>query len=626
MRHRSPLPLALRAVVSVLVTGAALACSPGSDGPTCVPDLGGAPSVARAWNEANLDAVRRDFPSPTVHARNLWHTSAAMWDAWAAYDDEAVGYFVDEQATADDVVEARQTAISYAAYRVLSHRYADTSGSEESLARFDEIMADLCLDPDDDTTEGGGPVALGNRIAQRIIEFGLTDGSLEAEDYVDDSYESLNPPLDPRLPGVEMDDPNHWQPLDLDQAIGQNGVPLEDGVQAYVGSQWGQVASFALPDPGVDALPIDPGPPPRLGDPATDQAFKDEAVEVLALSAALDPRQADTIDISPASQGDNTVGTNDGDGYPQNPSTGEPYAPNPANEADFARVLAEFWADGPSSETPPGHWNALANYVADQPDAPDRIGGEGEPVDRLEWDVKMYFALNGALHDAAVAAWGVKRFYDSARPVSIVRFLGQSGQSSDPTDTATYSAEGLPLVPGLVEVATAATVAGGGRHESADARPGEIVVRTWTGDPTATGEGLGGVDWIRAVTWVPYQLPTFVTPSFPGYVSGHSTFSRAGAEVLTELTDDPYFPGGLGEVTVAAGDLEAEVGPTAPVTLQWATYADAADQAGISRLYGGIHVRADDLAGRVMGRDIGREAVAAALGYFDGTAEPVPAG
>ena len=64
-------------------------------------------SVARRWDEALLDAIRRALPAPTVHARNLFHTSAAMWDAWAAYDPNAVGYFVKENHTASDVAAAR---------------------------------------------------------------------------------------------------------------------------------------------------------------------------------------------------------------------------------------------------------------------------------------------------------------------------------------------------------------------------------------------------------------------------------------------------------------------------------------------------------------------------------------
>ena len=115
--------------------------------------------------------------------------------------------------------------------------------------------------------------------------------------------------------------------------------------------------------------------------------------------------------------------------------------------------MAEFWADGPSSETPPGHWNVLANSVSDAL-APDlRVGGTGPAVDRLEWDTKLYLALNGAVHDAAIAAWGLKGHYDSARPISLIRYMGGKGQSSDPAQPA-YDPEGLPLEPGLVEVIT----------------------------------------------------------------------------------------------------------------------------------------------------------------------------
>ena len=86
--------------------------------------------------------------------------------------------------------------------------------------------------------------------------------------------------------------------------------------------------------------------------------------------------------------------------------------------------------------------------------------------------------------------------------------------------------------------------------------------------------------------------------------------------MMTGMTGSEFFPGGLGEWTIAARSLEFETGPTTDITLQWATYADAADQAGVSRLYGGIHVRADDFAGRVMGAEIGRAAWDRAQLYF----------
>ena len=146
-----------------------------------------------------------------------------------------------------------------------------------------------------------------------------------------------------------------------------------------------------------------------------------------------------------------------------------------------------------------------------------------------------------------------------------------------------------------------------------------MAIRSWAGMPDDPETQVGGVDWILAVDWIPYQKPTFVTPSFAGYVSGHSAFSRAAAEVLTGFTGSEYFPGGLGEWVIPAGALEFEAGPDEDVRLQWATYADAADQAGISRIYGGIHVRADDFGGRLIGADIGKAAWAKAQQYFDGS-------
>jgi hypothetical protein len=416
---------------------------------------------------------------------------------------------------------------------------------------------------------------------------------------------------------IEMTDPNRWQPLQLENMISQNGIPVENGVQQFIGPHWGHVTGFALPDGGADGLPIDPSDPPYLGDPGSDQAFKDSAVEVIRLSSLLDPAGAATIDISPGALGANPLGTNDGHGHEVNPLTGQPYAANLVNQGDFGRALTEFWADGPHSETPPGHWNVVANAVSDTPGFEFRMGGAGPQIGRLEWDVKLYFALNGAVHDAAIAAWGAKGYYDSVRPISMIRYMGGLGQSSDP-DGPAHNPDGLPLVPGLVEVITERTTAAGERHEALTGHEGEIAVRAWTGISEDPETETGGADWILATQWVPYQKSTFVTPAFAAYVSGHSTFSRAAAEVLTSITGSEYFPGGLSEWTIAAGTLELESGPTQDVTLQWATYYDAADQAGLSRLYGGIHVPADDFAGRKMGAACGQAAWALAQQYYRG--------
>jgi hypothetical protein len=625
--HRSAVPrrrVVGAFVASVLAAVAVAACS-SDDTPAyavagCArEDLDGR-TVARVWDETLLDLIRQVVPAPTEHARNLFHMSAAMWDAWAAYDPTADGYFVAEKHTADDVDAAREVAISFAAYRILLWRYATVADLTTAPDQLNAVMSSLCLRIDDESTEGDGPAALGNRIAAAVLEHGSSDGAREDERYVDSAFRSANDPLVVDEPGTVMRDPNAWQPLSLGLQLSQNGLPIPGNVQINIGPHWGFVTPFALPT-SPTGTPIDPGSPPRLGDPATDDEFKQAALDVIRFGSLLDPADGVQIDVSPASLGNNSLGAEDGSGYGENPVTGEPYAPRPTPRADLYRAIAEYWADGPTSETPPGHWNLIANSVADSAGFERRLGGEGPVLDPLEWDVKTYFALNGAAHDAAIAAWGLKGFHDSVRPISMIRYMGGLGQSSDPTGPS-YHSDGLPLEAGLVEVVTDESSRPGQRHEHLADHLGEIAVYSWLGPPDDPDTEVSGVGWIRAVDWVPYQRPTFVTPSFPGYVSGHSTFSRAAAEVLAAMTGSPYFPGGLSEWVVDEGELIHEVGPTVDVHLQWASYYDAADQAGISRLYGGIHIPQDDLAGRVVGSEVGLTAWSLARTYFDGTAAP----
>ena len=544
-------------------------------------------SVARVWNEALLHAIERDTPAPTVHARNLFHVSAAMWDAWAAYDPQADGWLVREKVDADDVQASRETALSYAAYRLLLHRYSYASGLQETFDELVSTLEGLCYRLDYVETEGDSPAALGNRIAAAYIERGRQDGANEALRYADPAYKPSNPPLVVDDPGTKMRDPNSWQPLALARIVAQNRIPQPGSVQSFVGPHWGHVRAFALPASGA-GVPIDSGAPPRLEGDAG-RGYKRDALTVIRRSAELDPRNGVSLDIGPGARGGNSLGANDGHGHDVNPATAKPYAPNVVLRGDYGRALAEYWADGPRSETPPGHWNSVANEVSDSPELTRRIGGRGPEVDRLEWDVKLYLALNGAVHDAAVAAWGLKGHYDSVRPISMVRYLGERNL--------------LPNVPGLVE-----------------RRTGETYIHAWAGFPEDPATQASGVRWVRAIDWVPYQLPTFVTPAFAGYVSGHSTFSRSAAEVLTGFTGSSYFPGGLYEVPVPRGALKIEEGPSRDLTLQWATYYDAADAAGQSRLYMGIHVPPDDFAGRRVGSQCGKAAWERAQRHFEGAA------
>lgn len=610
------LGVTLAAVVAI--GGVLAATRPWERAPTC-PPIGDHPawSVARRWDEGLLDAIRRALPNPPVHARNLFHVSVAMWDAWAAYDPTASGYLFKEKLQAADVTGARHEAISYAAYRVLTARFIKAVGADQSLSEFDDLMDALCYPISITTTDGDSPAAVGNQIAKAVLDYGKGDGSNEVNGYADSDYKPVNPPLIVAKPGITLVDPNRWQPLQIEHMISQNGIPVTNGVQQAVGTHWGHVTPFAVTGGAASGLPIDPGPPPRLGDPATDTVYKAQVVEVLRDSSLLDPTSEASIDISPGALGGNVLGSNGGHGYPVNPLTGRSYAPEIVRQGDFYRAITEFWADGPNSETPPGHWNVIANAVTDQLAPNLRVGGSGPVVDRLQWDVKLYLALNGAVHDAAIAAWSLKGHYDGIRPISMIRYMASLGQSSDPARVG-YNNEGLPLVPGLIELIAKDKTAAGGPMAALAGHEGEIAVRAWQGNPTDPKRQSSPVAWILGTAWVPYQLPTFVTPSFQGYISGHSTFSRAAAEVLAGITGTTYFPGGLAKSTVKAGSLKIEAGPSADIVLQWATYYDAADQAGQSRLYGGIHVQADDFTGRIVGSTCGKDAWSLAQRYYSG--------
>ncbi len=589
-------------------------------------------SIARTWNEQLLSAIRIDSARPTVHARNLFHTAVVMWDSWAAFEPEARQVIHQERAAIPDTPAARHETISYAAYRLLQWRFKLSPNAAQTDTALRRKMAELGYDVEVTTTEGDTPAALGNRVARSVIAHGLADGANEEAGYANRYYEPVNPRMDPHGTGnPEIVDPDRWQQLHLPNFVGQSGQ-LEPNYPPFVGPEWGDVKPYSLSDADATVYQrggrdwrvyFDPGPPPRIGgDDASRRLFKAGFEQVVEWSGLLDASRGDMIDISPASIGNNTLGTNDGNGYDVNPVTGQPYEPQVVPAGDYYRVLAEFWADGPSSETPPGHWFTMLNIVSDQPSLALRIGGQGPELDRLSWDLHTYLALGGAMHDAAIAAWSIKGWYDSARPISAVRFLCDQGQSSDP-GLASYHPDGINLNPGVIELITPDTAASGGRHHHLagenGANLGEIAIRAWRGpdfvpDPK---QDVAGVGWMLCGDWWPYQRPNFVTPPFAGYVSGHSTYSRAAAETLTLLTGSKFFPGGLGIFRIPANDyLVFERGPSRPMQLQWATYQDAADECSLSRIYGGIHPTGDDIPGRKMGYRIGHQAFAKSLEYF----------
>lgn len=625
-------------------------------------------SVAREWNEVLLEAIRNDFARPTIHARNLYHTSVVMYDAWAAYDTVASTLFLGKemggfpvpfngvQAPIDPLLlkKFREEAMSYAAYRLLTHRFENSPGASHSLFLMDSLFADLGFDKNKTSWNyaSGDPAALGNYIAAYMINFGQQDGSNEINDYANLFYDEVNPPLDLTAPGnPDLIDPNRWQPLEFDTFVDQSGNLYLGGIPPCLSPEWGSVVPFSLTSEDLEILERDsedwwvyhnPGHPPYLDtvDGGGDSdLYKWTFSLVSAWSSHLDPDDTTMWDISPNNIGNVPMEMypdsfseypsfydfeNGGDvsqGYEVNPATGLPYPVQMKKRGDYTRVLAEFWADGPDSETPPGHWHTILNAVMDYPEFNYRFKGEGEELDHLEYEVKAYLALGGAMHDVAISSWGVKGYYDYIRPISALRYMAKMGQSSDP-NLPNYHPAGIQLIPDFIEQVQIGDPLAGNNNQFV----GTIKVKAWRGHNFISNSetDIAHVDWILARDWWPYQRPSFVTPPFPGFVSGHSTYSRAAAEVMTLLTGDEYFPGGVGRFVAPKNDfLVFEKGPSDTIVLEWAKYYDASDQCSLSRIWGGIHPPADDIKGRRIGHAIGIEAFNYAEALFLGEEDSI---
>lgn len=617
-------------------------------------------SVAMQWNETQLNCIRKYFPKPTVHARNLFHASVVMYDAWAVYDDDASPYMLGNQLgeftcpfmgilAPTDVQAAQEKAISYAMYRLLWNRYTSFAPAANLATIQGYINGQMNLlgyDPSITSIDysDGDPAKLGNYIASKMNQFGLIDGSNQQNNYANLVYTPVNPQFQPQLPGNPgVVDPNHWQSMCLSLICAQGTgpgfpepcLPLPCNSPA-LSPEWGSVAPFALTESqksiitrdGADyALYLDPGAPPYLDTNVAagldESFFKWGFVTNIIWHSFHNNDDGVMIDISPVSVGNLNI-TSDtqlpstfeefqafynqmeggvyDDGYTVNPTTGLPYEPQMVPRKDFTRVLSQFWADGPNSETPPGHWFTLMNYVSNHPQFEKRWEGQGEILSDLEFDVRSYFALGGGIHDAAIACWGAKGAYDYTRPIFAIRYMGEKGQCTD-ENLPHYHPAGLPLMPGYIELVELGDELAGENNENVD----KIKVYSWKG-PVA-GTGVDGAGWLLAENWWTYQSANFVTPPFPGYFSGHSTYSRTSAEILTRITGSEYFPGGMAEFHAPVDTyLAADSGPSVDIVLQWATYRDASDQCSLSRIYGGLHPPQDDIPGRKVGLVIGPQA------------------
>jgi hypothetical protein len=524
------------------------------------------PTVSVVWNRVVQEAVVSTEAAPvgpTVASRAYAMMHTAMYDAWATFD--ATAERVSFDAEGDDAAlaaaaagltgeAAKIAAMSHAAFAVLSALFPDMTETFETVMR-----ERYGLDP----AEDGLAAEIGRDAASDLLALRLADGSNQAGGYAGD-YAPVNPnPL-------EVVDIARWTP---------ESVPIdpEDASpeQSFLTPQWMAVEGFALPETADGATDFDairPVAPEPFFAAGFEGSVLDMAAGAITLSAAAEIEgvayaAGETVAVSKA-----LIGTVINPGFI---AQAEQVVEISAGLTDEEKIIAEFWEDGGGTPFPPGTFMSFGEFVSAR---------DGHS---LEDDAKLFMALGSAVFDAGIAAWEAKVEYDYVRPVRAIRDLGELGLIGEWGVDEITGEEGW-------------------------------VIEAFGGWDPETGEGRG-TSTILAENFVTYQRPGGdPSPPFAEYVSGHSSFSAAGAEVLRLFTGSDAFGG---SVTFAPGStLFDHAVPYEETTLAWDTFTEAADEAGISRLYGGIHFEDGDLNGRTLGRTVGEAAFETAALFWNGEA------
>ena len=537
------------------------------------------PSISVLWDRAIQTAVIAESPGPTIASRaySIVHTS--IFEAWAAYDPTAVGTaFGDAMQQADvDITEANKAeAMSYAAYSASVALFPD------QIAVFDAVMAELGYSVD--LQDVDSPAALvGIPAGAGVVASRMADGSNQLGGYADTTgYAPVNISPDEQV-SIE-----HWTP---------EFVPIDTGenLQSFLTPHWGWVTPFA--EENADLAP----PPPQpffvdsvrasldlqaqtitlegLADGATRRDFRELRKDLRdAFKGTKDwPEVKGFIkDVRKSLRKDTDVDPITLDvskkliGPVINPefiSQAEDIVAASAALTMEEKMIAEFWEDGGGTSFPPGTWMTFGQFVSARDDH------------SLDDDAQLFFALSNAVFDAGTATWRAKVVEDYARPVAVIRDLGELGLLSE-WGTDHMGNEGY-------------------------------VIEAYAGD------GLG-TKTILAENFITYQKPTGdPSPPFAEYTSGHSAFSAAGAEVLELFTGSQEF-GGSVELDFLLFETEQ---PVKASTMEWATFDEAAEGAGVSRIYGAIHFEEGDMHGRTLGTEVGANVYETAQSYINGTAD-----
>lgn len=499
------------------------------------------PTISVLWDQAVQEAVINDSPGPTIASRAYGMLHTAMFDAWAAYDPKAIATQLGDklQRPQEEITQAnKEKAMSFAAYRTLEELFP------EQVEIFDDLMLQLGYDPSNTSTNITNAAGIGNVSAEALLEFRRQDGSNQTGadpngtlgiPYSDTSgYEATNNVSD----SIDLE---LWTPeqVPLDAEQGEDIT-----VQNFLTPQWGNVTPFALESGEV----LRPEAPESF-------LLVDGEVDLNAKTITLEDTGV-VLDIEKDLIGDVI--------NPEFITQAEDIVDYSANLTDEQKIIAEFWEDGGGTSFPPGTWMNFGQAISERDNH------------SLDEDAQLFFCLGNAVFDAGIATWESKTYYDYARPVRVIRELGELGLIGEFNQDL-----------------------------------GGYAIDAWGG----VGKGT---QTILATDFITYQAPNGdPSPPFAEYTSGHSAFSAAGAEILKRFTGSDEFSA---SVKIKPGDslFESGITPAETVTLEWDTFSDAADEAGLSRIYGGIHFEDGDINGRTLGSEVGQTVWSDAQFYIQG--------
>ncbi len=446
--------------------------------------------------------------------------------------------------TGDDFqrpVSERTNANKIAAMSFAAYRVlSELFPESENIALFDNLMTSLGLDNSNNTTDTTTAAGIGNVSAETLMAFRRADGSNQENGYADTVE------YDPvNIDANNIVDLQKWTsesvPIDAIKSVVE-GAEFSGKQQNFLTPQWSIVTPFALESPN---------------------ALRPEAPEPFLLVAATVDLEKGTITLTGETEARkitaDMVGTVGEAGKFINQAfidQAERVVAASANLTDEQKLIAEFWEDGGGTSFPPGTWQTFGEFVS------------ARDSNSLDEDALLFLSLSNALFDASIATWEAKVFYDYVRPVRAIRELGKLGLLNN-------AAVGTDEVTGETG----------------------FVIQAW-GGPNQ------GTKTILADNFLTYQTPGGnASPPFGEYTSGHSSFSAAGAEILKRFTGSDNFGAA---VTFESGSSRFEnlLTPTEEITLDWNTFTAAADEAGLSRIYGGIHFDDGDLNGRTLGRQV----------------------